>query len=507
LLIQSILLFSEPEISISTSTIGKNLLTGKDINAIKSEFTEYITNPVLDTTLNALTLQLRSATKNGNYFKSKGYLTLFDLSSKSLKWIISNNYATDILQQNHEIITRSNSYAGQNTRININDGKDMWRTNMIIYASMPNLNIALCYNYNYVTGVYSNTLKCVDLNDGHFLWKRKVENSSHWNGYINLNDTAIIVKSSGLHLINLKTGKGWDYEMKTGVNDYSKMIGLNVLGATLGILTGTYVIAGGHDMVSNLVSNLASDSLCYYFASKDCLLCISKNGDLQWKVELPKETSHSNIIIDSTNVYLLNDGEALYNGRSFTYGKPYYAAFDKKNGFQKYMEIFEWKKNPQLDFRMTKDSIDMVFKDQAKRFSIQNGDCKTIIFDTLKYGYLKYPVFGEKKFLKKDTTFECLNENDPKAFYLMSSKNEIVKLDENLKLENYYSPENLYTLIIRTKEYKFLKIDDKTVIINNKKQAVAEINLSENMFVFRNKLYGIDKQSIYEIDLETELSN
>jgi hypothetical protein len=197
----------------------------------------------------------------------------------------------------------------------------------------------------------------------------------------------------------------------------------------------------------------------------------------------------------------------LYNGRSFSYGKPYYASFDKTNGTQKYMKIFQWEKNPLLYYITSKDSIDMIFKDQTKRFSLQSGDCRTIMYDTLSYGCFKYTVSREKVYLKKDSTFERLSENDPKAFYLMSSKNKIIKLERNMNIENTISLDNTYTLKASTKEYKFLKNDNKTIIISDNKQAIAELNLSKNMFVFKNKLYSIDNHSIYEIDLTKELSN
>jgi len=116
-----------------------------------------------------------------------------------------------------------------------------------------------------------------------------------------------------------------------------KLIGANVAGLALGLLTGTFVVSTGHDLVSNINSDIASDSLNHYFASKEYLVALNLNGKVVWKTKLPTGTSSSTLFYTKDTIYMINMGEAKYNGRTSDYGKPYLAAYDKKTGNQLFM--------------------------------------------------------------------------------------------------------------------------------------------------------------------------
>jgi len=243
----------------STIVIGKNLITNKVITAKEYNFLDNIHHADMDTTSKCLTIQLRGITKNGKNYKSKGEVLVFDLRTKKIKWQKEIDFQQTGLEQYENILFHT---GGVNTVLmDMETGKSKWSTDRIIHGTIPAINITLGYKYN---STYN--LDGISLTTGRILWKRTIDKSYGWNGILNLNDTAVIIKACGLHEINLKTGKGWDYEAQTGKKDYSKTIGLNIAGAALGLLTGVYVVSLGHDLASNMVSNIVVDSGFYYYA-------------------------------------------------------------------------------------------------------------------------------------------------------------------------------------------------------------------------------------------------
>ena len=489
----------------SATVVGKNLITNKEIKATKYEFRDRVYKSRLDTTSHTLTLQLRGIKNNGKYYNNTGELAVLDLRSKEIKWSKEINYRTTEIEQ-YEGVLFLNKGLGATTRIELTTGDNQWSSKVVVFATVPNLNIALGYKYNSFLQELSTNLSCIDLKTGKVLWERSIDRSYGWNGIENLNDTALIIKSSGLHQVNIKTGKGWDYDAKTGLKNYSKTVGANVAGAVIGFLTGSFVVSSGHDLVSNLVSNLAADSLGFYFASKDYLACLSHDGTVRWKVALPKETSCSNLLFDTARVYLINEGEAEYNGKKYNYGKPFIAAFDKKTGAQEYLSKFDLVENPLLEFITGKDSIDLLFKDRAIRFSKKDGFYNTMSFDLDQIGSFDYAVGMFRTYIKSDSIFQSLHSLDPRAIYMKSTKERVVKLNQNLGFDRDFGLDELYLWRADSKKYTFLYSDNNVFVVNRFNRAIAKLNIGKKIFVFDDKLYGMDSNTIIEIDLDEELS-
>jgi len=490
--------------SITTNlnvVVGKNRMTGKEIQATKYEFKDRIYKSRLDTTFQTLTLQLRQVKSNGKYYKNKGELAVLDLKSGEIKWSKDINYGNTTIEQ-YEGVLFWNKGLGSTTRIELTTGKSLWTSNSIVFATIPYLNISLAYKYNSVFQELSKNLSCIDLTTGRVLWERPVDRSYGWYGLENLSDTALIIKSSGLYQVNLKTGKGWNYDAKTGVKDYSKTVGVNAVGAVLGLLTGSFVVSTGHDLVSNLVSNLKMDNLYLYFASKDYLTCLSHEGVVKWTVALPKETSHSTLLLDSTRVILINNGEAVYNGKRCNYGKPYIAVFDRESGTQNNLTLFDLDKNPLLNFIHGKDSLDLLFKDRSIRYSLNDGYVNMTTYDSEEIGDLENTVEMFSTYIMLDSTFLSLHSVDSSAVYLMSNKEKVVKLNKNLGFDKIIPFDEIYSWRTESDKYSFLYHDKKIFVTENLNKVIAELNIGFNIFILDNKLYELNSNTITEIDLD-----
>lgn len=489
----------------SLEFVGLNYLTGQKIYAPEYEFKNLIYDTQLDTTFNTLTLQLRDVKSNGKYYKNSGQLAVFDLASKEIKWSFDINYMNTEIEQ-YENVLLHKVRIGSTSRIDLASGAKFWNSKVAVYVTIPNLNIGLGYAYNSFLQEFSNNLSCIDLSTGATLWERKIDRSFGWNGVENINDTALIIKAAGLHFVNLKNGNGWDYDVKCGIKDYSKTVGANVAGVALGILTGSFVIATGHDVIGNLVSNLLSDSTCIYFASKEYLTCLTHYGKVLWRTELPKETSHSNIMMDSAKIYLINDGEALYNGRKYAYGKAYYAAYDKITGAEQYLSLIGADKSPLIEFITEKDSISLIFKDKIVEFSTETGISKTSKFPTEQFGSIDYDIARHGVFIKTDSVFQSLHDYDPLAFYVKTNKSKVLKLDRYLHVEKEINMDDLCILKIRNENFSIVYHNDKALILNRQNKAIAELNTGRKFFVYKNSLFSINKNTITEIDLKEMLN-
>ncbi|NPA35698.1 MAG: PQQ-binding-like beta-propeller repeat protein, partial [Chlorobi bacterium] len=327
---------NDVKVLINEKVLGKNLLTSSEINGLEYVFPNRIHKTYLDTTSGFLTVQLRGLSKNDKWLKNKGYILLYDLNEKKLKWNKKVNFQTSYLQQfNNTMIF---TVANKSYLLDINTGNELWEVkNNIVFAD-PDYNIGIGYRFNGSTG-YSNKLQGLDMKNGKIIWEKELNSEYGWNDLFYTNDSTLMIVAAGLHSINIKNGKGWDYETITGKKDYTETIATNVAGAALGILTGTFVTATGHNLVHDAVSNVIIDSLYIYFSSAEQLAKINKNsGEVIWKYSFPKKfASKSTIFVEDSLIYMINNGYAFMGYRELNFGKPFIAAFDKETGKQKYL--------------------------------------------------------------------------------------------------------------------------------------------------------------------------
>ena len=496
----SMTVFAQTVTTSSKQVVGKNIINGKEILGIKYQFSDPIYNCKCDTANNRFIIQLRGI--DGKHYKNNGSVLVFDLKTQQILWFKELNYAKQEVEQYENVLFITSEKKIE--RINMTTGETMWTTNCRLLSTIPNLNISLGTKYNAFMDKYEK-IKAIDLNTGKISWERGIDYNYGINGVMNLNDTAIIFKAAGLHQMNLKTGKGWDYDAVTGTFDYRKTVGANVAGVALGLLTGAFIVSTGHDLVSETISNVASDSLNYYFASKEYIAAINHAGKLVWKTKLPSETSSSTLFYKKDTIYMINFGEAKYNGKTVDYGKPYLGAYDKKTGNRLFMNIRTESKNPILEYLLSKDSVELYFRKGVGKYSLRNGySTKDISFDEKETGNLSYEVSHSIIYTKSDSTYKNLSEQNPKSMFFMTTKNNVVQLNENFEIERTIKLNDLYLKKLKTENCVYLYLDKSISIINKDHLKIGEMNLGENLMKIGNKLYEINENYITEIELDKE---
>lgn len=482
--------------------LGKNLLTNNDIKGYQYIFPEKIHETFLDTTSGFLTVQLRGLSKNGKWLDNKGNIFQYDLKNKKLLWTKKIVYQTSGLQQFSKTMiytTVNKSYC-----LDVNTGNELWELKNNIYYVDPIDNIGIGYKFKSSMG-YSNQLEGIDLKTGNIIWKKELNREYGWNDLFFTNDSTMVVVAAGLHAINVNTGEGWDYNTITGKKDYKETIATNAVGVVAGLLTGTFVMATGHNLVRDLVSNVLVDSSYIYFASKEQLAKIDKQtGEIIWENPFPKDLpSKSSIFMNDSLIFMVNKGFAFMGNRQLDFGTPFIAAYDKASGSQKYLSLINVKDDPILSYKILNNEIYLVFKNRMAKYSMNTG---TFLiekdFTNENLGELKYFI-GNQVFITNDQNdLVSLPQSDTTKVFVYTSQRKTLSIDNLLNINDTIEFEKLSFYYLNSKNYKFISKDKKTLIIDDEGKRIAELDTSSHAFIIGETLYDRQDDSFLVIELD-----
>jgi outer membrane protein assembly factor BamB len=320
----------------------------------------------------------------------------------------------------------------------------------------------------------------------------------------------MIVVAAGLHAINIKTGKGWDYNTITGIKDYTGTAAANAVGIAAGLLTGTFVISTGHNLVRDLVSNTIIDSSNIYFASIDQLVKIDKqSGEVVWNTPFSDDlASKSSIFMNDSVIFMIDKGMAFMGNRQLDFGMSFFAAFDRQSGKQIFFSLINAKDDPILSYKIQNSEIFLAFKTRISKYSMKTGDL--IIekyFPEDNFGELKYFVGNQVFITNQNGDLISLPQSDPTKVFVFTSQGKTLSMDSELNISKTIEYDDLSIYYLRTADFKLIANDKKTLIVNNKGQRISEIDATSNAFMIGNILYDTQNKSFIVIDLSKMISN
>lgn len=474
---------SDIEIINQVKPVGKNFLTHKDIIAKEIVFPETIFKTYIDTLSNCITVKLRYLSPGGKITHNTGNMVVYDLGLQKEKWSKKINYTQTTVEQFNDLFietTGRKSYS-----LDAETGEVKWEVKNAILYNDAHQKIGIGYKVKDF-GPLNDMLEGIDLNTGMPKWKIKISQSCGINNISHLNDSTLMIVASGLHSVNLKNGKGWDYDAQTGERSFMR----------------------SNNLVYDIVSNLYGDSANIYFASKEKISRLSNKGKVIWSTPLPLDlTSKSGIFKKDSILYMVNYGYAYYFYNPLRYGKPYLAAFNANTGKQLYLKTLTRKKAKINAFQTRKDQLFVVFKNKIAQYSLTDGSLiREKKFKTQPdAGLLSY--VGNHVYIKTDSGYSSLALADTTTHCIFTEDKKVLVLNDQLEVLKEYDYNDLYLYTYQEKDCKFLVNGDKTIVINKDQKEVAAIDVAMKTKLIGTKFYSIRDNSFLELDVKDILSN
>jgi len=473
--------------------IGKNHLLNKNITGNEFIFPYPVFKVDYDTTNNLFITQLKELSKNQILLGNNGFLVVYDHNNHEIK-LNTEVDLTDIMYSQGCCIEK---FGSKYHFYGLEDGEKKWSTKHDIYYIDQHTQIALSYGY-------SNNLIGIDLNKRSDIWNREVNREYGWNNVVYLNDYTLIIIADGLYTINLYDGTGWNYNTRTGDKDYTGTVVKNAAGVAIGLLTGTYWMSTGYDLVHNISSDIVIGDTNIYFASKECISCLDLVGNIRWSYQLPNNlASKSDIFIKNDMVYMINKGYAFRNSRQIYYGKPFIASLNHQDGKLNFMNIISDDNVKIEDFRIDGDTLLLLFKNKIAKYSAETGGAISEgYFDMKKDEELIYFVSEHEYLQINDSVFKELVFTDTTNYFLYDNQDKVWIIDRDFKIQSQIDINELYFHYLSSNGYEFIGNDNETIVINKDNLMVARLKVSTNSTLIGSILYNVQNRSIIATDLK-----
>jgi hypothetical protein len=478
--------------------IGKTFSNNRDIIAQEYTFSDRIHNFKIDTTRNLFFVELRNIKSNGKQYQKKGKAFLINSQNNRVLWERKINYSKERIHKMENYILLTNKKTTDIIDINELYQPTLSLKNSIYYIDFIN-NIGIGYKglgffgEVYLQGTpvkYSKTLEGIDLKSGKVLWQRDFAPEKSFDDLWPLSDSVYIVRASGLHTVNVHTGKGWDYTGITLDENFKRV--------------GNYVFG-----VKGIQSNVIIDSLHIYFATKEKVSCLTQEGEILWSTALPiNKTSKSRMFLQNDILYMINYGYVNFSSQKHPYGAPYIAAFDLQTGKELFFTMIDVEKEkPIVHFKVDNDTCLLLFKDRIDRYSLSDGTLNfTKQFDLDKTNYFS-SFAGIRAYIQTDSIYQPLIQTDTTKHYILNASVDIITYNNHFNEIKKTSVEELYSYFYRINDFRFLRKESEVIIINQQKKEVAKIDISHNAKVYGNVIYDKKDSSLLVIDLSSIVGN
>ncbi|MFH2058828.1 MAG: PQQ-binding-like beta-propeller repeat protein [Pseudomonadota bacterium] len=217
--------------------------------------------------------------------------------------------------------------------VDIKNGQDVWKRsgNNITQGFAQNM----AFSKHETDGV--SQIEFFDTQNGKTVWNRSPFNCKWW-GYKThlLDENTLLLYGDGLHLFDLKTGKGWDYAVNTNaVGGVGKVVAGEILSVVAAMAGTVHVNTVRTDRLENLTSNSLIIKDKVYYAGNKIIVCVDlKTGKEVWEVDLPKRAGQTGLSEEDGHILVMGFGWCHKNGVTANYSKPFIARFNKEDGKQ-----------------------------------------------------------------------------------------------------------------------------------------------------------------------------
>ena len=490
-----------PLILLNDSIVGTSHDTGFPVKVTRYDVSGKINKWYWDGVSENLLLELSEPDRKGPALLNEKILTMIDLETKEVKWTRTTNYKTSEMKQqgNYYFLTNKK----KNQCIDPETGNTLWESKCDFYFIDPFLNIGVGYPVQST----SNKLSAIDLSNGRLLWEKKIDRSYGWDDAYMLNDSILLIAVNGIHAIDLRNGREWNYKAKTAKKEIGKMIAINFLGILVGALTDSYFYQSQADVVSDMTSNMLIDpEENIIHASRDKISRIDTWGNIIWSKPLPEKlTSSSSLFLIDSVVYLINRGYALYNGEFSMIGDPYFAAFNLEDGNRFYLKKIPEKKEFIRHYQVIGDMLFILFEDKIDTYRLSDGsfikETKLALQNKEELDVFMQP---EGIYLKQnDTLFSDLAVDFGNYNLIKTTAGRVFVMNDSLETFITLDKEELFYKIIDNPHYTLISQNESDyVVLDASDHAQASFTGSANMFLINNNIFFFNDDTLFEIDLD-----
>ncbi|MCF0055066.1 hypothetical protein [Dyadobacter sp. CY356] len=443
-------------------------------------------------------VMLRKKNPNKKMWTYAGEVLTFNPVSEQIKWQKKFKYAQSclIMEGNVMLQQRGNKLE----RLNPDNGMPLWKSKGVPFKIFPELGRALCYNLQ--EGGYQ-LMQGVDLENGKSVWSRNVPGSYGWENLEMLDHETALIKSSGLHLVKISDGYGWDIDRVSHAEKVDmKKVGLAVLtgvalGAASGALGGAYygyAVPYSGDGYTNMFLEISSNPVynndTVFLASKNRISCHSMDGKTFWTSELnDKQTSKSHLFKEGNVLYLINHGYAIKFGIPASFGTPFIAAFDASTGQQLFMKVWGERKNYFTDYMVQGNELYLLYRDKLEihEFSPEGLTKKNTI--DRPEGDKMHSFISDELFSKKDSVFTQLSL-DNAHYYILTEAGEILQFNNDLTFLGQLDKNSIHKSYFENIDFRFLGNDKETFIVSKADNLpVAHCEIPATALLLGRKLY------------------
>ena len=474
-----------------------NSTRAKALAGIKISCSNEVVDAKLDSTLHLVTITTILK-------KNHKSIMVYDLNGKKAVWereVNSKKYSV-IHLDNYIILTSATS----TICINKVSGEELWKSKReLVYVNNKN-EVAFTYYSHFDSSRPDILLEAIRLSDGKKIWKRAIDREFGWSEIININDSTVILSASGLHCINLKNGKGWDYNALTGASipvdtKINPLIYLAYFGSA--VLLGPififpiYYFTNTNDLLWDLCSNMLVEDGHIYYASRQTICALDLNGNKVWQTQLPNDISgNSRLVIKDSMLVLINKGTASKGLSKVYYGAPYLSAFYRFTGEQTYLKQIHMEEHAITDFQLQNGSSFLIQKDKLTEYSGLNGELmnRERIVDLEKQKGSSF--ISADNFLVGDNINSTFSSNSDSLLYVFIPGKGVIMYNNKLNELGKISDEKLYLKIAHTSNSNIYKSKEEVVITDLNFNKLYTLKTNKRPIYDKGSLIVYDKNSV-----------
>lgn len=486
LIILSFSMFSQ-DLSKSYRTIKTDLgrlYNGDTISVKTYSFNYSFFDKEIDTTNHVVYFTVREKDGSGKFYKNNGFQYAMNIKNDSIIWA-NDVRKFDIAMLKDQLMISSDVAT---SKFNKFTGLEQFQhTGKLVYMDTKS-KVGLTYLAP-AKGMPKVDMKAVDIDDGDVKFVTKIPSEFDWVEAIKANDSMLLITSSGIHGINLRTGAKWSVDDVTGERNKQKLVQSIINTNAFRVKQSSFFESEFDDVTTQICSNMLIDGDDVYFASKNNLYCIDINdGKVNWKTDLSKyPTSKSALFTMNGKIYLLNLGVANFKENQIVYGAPYLLQVEMASGevnFQNPLPMFAYP----VDFII---NTDLVLAGKNNLYFINLNDGKffnEIDVNELRYGNFVEFVSGNEYYVEKEGYFVPLNFINDNVIYFRSTHGKVYGV-EGGRIQYEYHESELYKLDKGFGTFKLIKQKFKTYVLNGNFELVAVLDMEDLGTVIGDKLY------------------